>query len=127
MMVEGDKWELYIPSELGYGDRGSPPKIKGGDTLIFRMELLEIKGGKVPALQCDFESKEGCNAKETAFIEKIRNKIKSDEEYTAKQIRRLRKMSNGKMNAANKNWIDRRLHILEQAALRQGDASEKEL
>lgn len=30
LMVEGDKWEMYIPSELAYGSRGSPPKI-GGD------------------------------------------------------------------------------------------------
>jgi FKBP-type peptidyl-prolyl cis-trans isomerase FklB len=46
-MVEGDKFELYIPSELGYGDRGSPPKIGGGDVLIFRMEMISINGDKV--------------------------------------------------------------------------------
>jgi hypothetical protein len=40
MMVTGDKWELYIPSELAYGDRGSPPKIGGGEVLIFQMEIL---------------------------------------------------------------------------------------
>jgi len=48
LMVVGDKWEMYIPSELGYGDRGSPPKIPGGDVIVFVMEILEIKGGSVP-------------------------------------------------------------------------------
>lgn len=47
LMVEGDKWELYIPSELAYGDSGSPPKIKPGDVLIFRMEIVKINGDKV--------------------------------------------------------------------------------
>ena len=28
LMVEGDKWEMYIPSDLGYGEQGSPPKIQ---------------------------------------------------------------------------------------------------
>ena len=40
LMVVGDKWELYIPSELGYGDYGSPPKIGPGEVLIFQMEML---------------------------------------------------------------------------------------
>merc|ERR1719389_1510175 len=48
LMVEGDKWEMYIPSELGYGDSGSPPNIGGGDCLIFTIEILKIKGGKKP-------------------------------------------------------------------------------
>ena len=52
LMVEGDKWEMYIPSELGYGDGGSGEKIKGGDVLIFRMELLKINGGKKRLKKC---------------------------------------------------------------------------
>ena len=35
----GDKWELYIPAEMGYG-RFSQPGIPGGSTLIFEIELL---------------------------------------------------------------------------------------
>ena len=47
---------VIIPSELGYGDRGSPPKIGGGDVLVFTMEILTIKGGKKPASRCDANS-----------------------------------------------------------------------
>ena len=37
----GDKWELYIPAEMGYG-RFSQPGIPGGSTLIVEIELLGI-------------------------------------------------------------------------------------
>ena len=37
----GDKWEVYIPAELGYG-KFSQPGIPGGSTLIFEIELLGI-------------------------------------------------------------------------------------
>lgn len=37
----GDKWELYIPAEQGYGMR-SIPGIPGGSTLIFEIELIGI-------------------------------------------------------------------------------------
>jgi FKBP-type peptidyl-prolyl cis-trans isomerase FklB len=47
LMVEGDKWELYIPSDLAYGDRGRPPRIDGGACLIFTIEIIKIKGEKV--------------------------------------------------------------------------------
>ena len=40
LMVVGDKWEMYIPSEIAYGDYGSPPKIGPGEVLIFQMEML---------------------------------------------------------------------------------------
>ena len=68
MMVEGDKWEMYIPSELGYGDRGRPPKIGGGDVLIFQMEILQIKGRKVPSATCDPGSNPECTAEALAAM-----------------------------------------------------------
>jgi len=40
-MHVGDKWEIYIPAEQGYG-RFSQPGIPGGSTLIFEIELLGI-------------------------------------------------------------------------------------
>ncbi len=40
-MHEGDKWEVYIPQEMGYGLM-SQPGIPGGSTLIFEIELLKV-------------------------------------------------------------------------------------
>ena len=40
-MCVGDKWEIYIPAELGYG-KFSQPGIPGGSTLIFEIELFGI-------------------------------------------------------------------------------------
>lgn len=40
-MCIGDKWEIYIPAEMGYG-KFSQPGIPGGSTLIFEIELFGI-------------------------------------------------------------------------------------
>ena len=42
MMPVGSKWQLYIPSELAYGDREAGPEIKPYSTLIFDIELVGI-------------------------------------------------------------------------------------
>ena len=43
LMKEGDKWELIIPPDLGYGSKGAGNIIPPDSTLIFEVELIEIK------------------------------------------------------------------------------------
>ena len=45
LMPVGSKWQLFIPSDLAYGDRGADPRsgIGPGATLIFDVELLSIQ------------------------------------------------------------------------------------
>lgn len=43
MMPVGSKWKLYIPSDLAYGSRAAGPQIGPNSTLIFDIELINIK------------------------------------------------------------------------------------
>ena len=45
-MTEGSKWEIYIPQELAYGERGSMPAIKPFSALVFEVELFEVVAKK---------------------------------------------------------------------------------
>jgi FKBP-type peptidyl-prolyl cis-trans isomerase len=48
LMVEGDKWEMTIPSNLAYGDSGRVP-----GCLVFTMEIIKINGGTKPKVKKD--------------------------------------------------------------------------
>jgi FKBP-type peptidyl-prolyl cis-trans isomerase FklB len=43
LMPVGSKWQLFIPSELAYGERSPAPEIGPNSTLIFEVELLSIQ------------------------------------------------------------------------------------
>ena len=42
LMSEGDKWKLFIPYNLGYGEHGAGAAIPPYSTLVFEVELLEV-------------------------------------------------------------------------------------
>ena len=47
LMEEGAKWKLYIPYDLAYGERGSPPSIQPFSALIFTVELISIQNPEI--------------------------------------------------------------------------------
>ncbi|MEQ1559004.1 MAG: FKBP-type peptidyl-prolyl cis-trans isomerase [Methyloglobulus sp.] len=47
LMHKGDKWQLFLPPNLAYGENGTPDgKIKPNETLVFDMELVDINPPK---------------------------------------------------------------------------------
>merc|ERR1711924_383620 len=113
LMVEGDKWEMYIPSELGYGDSGSPPNIGGGDVLVFTMEIIKIKGDKKPASRCDVKTLEGCKDKEKEYVEKMKAKGASK---ISSELARLQNVRGEAMSPDKLAWVNARVQLLEKMA-----------
>src|SRR5205823_6476998 len=49
LMKTGSKYQLFVPASLAYGERAVRPELGANATLIFEVELLEIKPPPTPA------------------------------------------------------------------------------
>lgn len=58
LMPAGSKYEFYMPSELGYGEAGSPPVIEPNSVLIFTVELLDEASAKKAAADAQAKAEE---------------------------------------------------------------------
>ncbi len=103
----------YIPSDLAYGARGSPPKIGKDEVLIFRMEIIKINGDSKPAVTCDVKTLEECDAKEKDFIAKQKAAAVSKPGHYATELARLKTMKGGKMKPELLDWLVQRMGLLQ--------------
>jgi FKBP-type peptidyl-prolyl cis-trans isomerase FklB len=51
LMPVGSKWEVYVPSDLAYGERSPGAEIPPNSTLIFEIDLMSIQDKNAPAKQ----------------------------------------------------------------------------
>lgn len=42
-MKVGDHWQIFVPSDLAYGDRGNPPRIGPSEALVFEIKVVDVK------------------------------------------------------------------------------------
>ena len=82
-----------------------------GRRRLGRPQIIKINGGKVPANRCDPKTKEGCDEKELAFIERASAKF-GDAAAIATELGRLGKMAGKPMKAEQQSWLARRQAIL---------------
>lgn len=128
LMVEGDVWELTIPSEMAYGDSGSPPKIPGGSVLIFKIEIIKIKHDiqfLMPASRCNVHTKDKCSEQEIGYIDKV-NANQWSLEKMNKERERLEAMQRSNVKDDLKAWIKKRIVLLRSLAKPKPGTDSKE-
>eukprot|EP00929_Paragymnodinium_shiwhaense_P116789 TRINITY_DN866_c0_g1_i1.p1 TRINITY_DN866_c0_g1~~TRINITY_DN866_c0_g1_i1.p1 ORF type:complete len:235 (+),score=49.74 TRINITY_DN866_c0_g1_i1:99-803(+) len=111
LMVEGDIWELYIPSDLGYGDEGAGRGIDGGDVLIFRLQMIKVMGHSKPTDRCNAVSLKNCDEVAVEWITKHK---KMGQEKLKSEVHRYKNMLAKEHEKLAIEWFGARIRWLEQ-------------
>ena len=122
-MVQGDVWEIYIPSDLAYGMIGNNqrPRVDPGEALIVKLELVKMQPSNEPSLRCNLRTKEYCNEEELEYIAKLdrlRKKQKLDvyaRAESGKLVKQFGDPSETRLDEKDYAWILRRTQLLSQA------------
>lgn len=118
LMVEGDKWKLYLTPALGYGDVGFPPTVGPGEAVVYELELVKI------VFDCDPVSLESCSKAEKMFVEKAKEDYGSDPDFIETGIQELEEVRKKLSTVESKALLDRKTDILT-ALLRMAEAQDE--
>jgi len=122
-MVEGDRWEIYLPPKLAQQFGADIT----GEVFIFDMQLKEILGEKKPIYPCSLSGNETgdeesfCNEREQSYI------VTTESWDSAKIMAELERLEKVEQDAASQvkgeqlEWFQQRINILKQ---RQEQATE---
>merc|ERR1711933_174532 len=124
LMVEGDKWEAYIPAELSLGP-GTDRPIFGGEILIVRLELLKINGKKVEKERvCEPIRRDDCSKVENEVLDQWSAKSLTDIDS---EITATKKKAKYETSRKKKEELQTKLRVLKIVAASKEARKEKEL
>eukprot|EP01062_Namystynia_karyoxenos_P066595 TRINITY_DN60503_c0_g1_i1.p1 TRINITY_DN60503_c0_g1~~TRINITY_DN60503_c0_g1_i1.p1 ORF type:complete len:457 (+),score=145.59 TRINITY_DN60503_c0_g1_i1:81-1373(+) len=120
LMVQGDQWEVFVPAHLGYNPRlggyESPqfPQAPGWvyraqGTVVFKIELLDIKGATLPAQRCRPSQLLSCTERERGFIAKQQGRTEAEQQA---ELVRLLALLDTKLAPGQRDWVRQRLALL---------------
>mmetsp|Transcript_29805 Transcript_29805/g.68399 ORF Transcript_29805/g.68399 Transcript_29805/m.68399 type:complete len:256 (-) Transcript_29805:595-1362(-) len=125
MMVLGDKWIIYVPAKLAYGEKGregvtakkegetDQPPIPPNHSMIFKIEVHDIVGEKILSIPCVPSTREGCTKKENVFIGKMVKSFGDRLDGMEEEVARLHKLlQEGNMKPDLVEWFETRVAIL---------------
>lgn len=124
LMVEGDEWEVHVPSDLGYGDEGLAPRVYPGDGLVYDVTLKRIVGEKVMDFRhrgCTAMAKQnksvlseiGCSEEDKRYLQQLHADFKDDPVEMRKTLNKMRNEEVKTLSDEKKLMYERRLDIME--------------